>query len=68
MITPTGEVFASLGLGEEGYIDAEVPRPLSATVYARIGDLPVAALLLLLFTALSLASMRNRIANGRKPG
>ncbi|MXQ09166.1 apolipoprotein N-acyltransferase [Alphaproteobacteria bacterium GH1-50] len=68
VITPTGEVFASLGLGEEGYIDAEVPPPLSATVYARIGDLPVAALLLLLFTALSLTSMRNRIANRRKPG
>jgi apolipoprotein N-acyltransferase len=29
----------SLPLGSEGVLDATLPRPIAATVYARIGDL-----------------------------
>ena len=49
MIDPYGRVIASLGLGEAGYVDVELPGALSITGYARFGDFPaliVSALLL----------------------
>jgi apolipoprotein N-acyltransferase len=38
MIDPYGRVTASLGLGQEGALDAIIPGPLPATFYARHGD------------------------------
>ena len=66
VITPTGEVVASLGLGEEGFLDAEVPPPLAETLYARFGDLPVSVLLLFTLGALGVAARRNAIAKPRR--
>ncbi len=39
VIDPLGRVIGSLPLGTEGVLDASLPRPMAATVYARLGDL-----------------------------
>ncbi len=39
MIDPYGRVEASLGLGEAGHLDVELPGPLPPTLYSRYGDL-----------------------------
>ena len=49
MIDPLGRVTASLALGQAGYIDTELPGPQRATIYSRIGDIPVLAALLILY-------------------
>lgn len=46
-IDPYGRVIAALPLGESGFLDAGLPAPLPPTFYARYGDWPVFALLLL---------------------
>jgi apolipoprotein N-acyltransferase len=40
MIDPYGRVTASLGLGETGYVDTDLPAALSITGYVRLGDTP----------------------------
>jgi apolipoprotein N-acyltransferase len=52
-----GRVIASLGLGEEGVVDAALPVALPPTFYSRVGDAPaiivvLAALALILSTRL----------------
>jgi apolipoprotein N-acyltransferase len=52
-----GRVIASLGLGEEGVVDAALPAALPPTFYSRVGDAPaiivvLAALALILSTRL----------------
>jgi apolipoprotein N-acyltransferase len=39
VIDPFGRIVRSLPLGSEGILDAALPRPIAATIYARIGDL-----------------------------
>lgn len=46
MIDPFGRVLARLDLGDAGYLDAQLPAPLDATIYVRFGDLPILILLL----------------------
>ena len=46
VIDARGAVVASIPLGEAGFLDAELPGALPATLYARIGDLPLVLLLL----------------------
>ncbi|MBL8836258.1 MAG: apolipoprotein N-acyltransferase [Alphaproteobacteria bacterium] len=41
-----GRVLAQLGLGREGTLDSTLPRPIAAPLYAQIGDLALATLLL----------------------
>ncbi len=41
MIDPLGQVTQSLALGNAGFIDAELPAPLAATLYSRLGDYPL---------------------------
>ena len=48
MIDPHGRITHSLPLGQAGWIDTALPPPLPPTVYARYGDGPVLALLLVL--------------------
>ena len=38
VIDPYGRIVASLPLGTEGVLDAELPRPIAAPLYARFGD------------------------------
>ena len=47
VIDPLGRVTASLGLGQTGVLDAELPRALGLTLYARIGDLGFFMILIL---------------------
>jgi apolipoprotein N-acyltransferase len=42
VIDPMGRIVAQLGLGIEGVLDSTLPSPIRLTVYARIGDIPVA--------------------------
>jgi apolipoprotein N-acyltransferase len=42
VIDPLGRIVAQLGLGVEGVLDSRLPSPIWLTVYARIGDIPVA--------------------------
>lgn len=46
VIDPWGRTIAELPLGEAGYVDAALPAPLPATLYARTGDWPILAVLL----------------------
>jgi apolipoprotein N-acyltransferase len=39
MVDPYGRVVASLGLGETGFVDADLPGCLPSTLYVRLGDL-----------------------------
>ncbi|MBD3787123.1 MAG: apolipoprotein N-acyltransferase [Sphingomonadales bacterium] len=45
MIDARGRITASLGMGQMGALDAALPAALPPTLYARIGDLPLAAIL-----------------------
>lgn len=60
VIDPWGRVVPgqSLGMGEEGVIDAFLPRPAPATPYGRWGDIPFAAAVV----AGLLAALRRRSA------
>ena len=40
VVDPAGRVLSSLPLGAEGVLDAPLPRPIGAPVYARVGDAP----------------------------
>ncbi|MCO5132576.1 MAG: apolipoprotein N-acyltransferase [Xanthobacteraceae bacterium] len=44
VIDPFGRIIASLGLGEEGVLDARLPAAIPPTFYARAGDVPAAIL------------------------
>jgi apolipoprotein N-acyltransferase len=47
VVDPLGRVIRSLPLGREGVIDAALPQRLAPTLYARAGDGPLAAMLIL---------------------
>jgi apolipoprotein N-acyltransferase len=38
VVDPYGRVTARLGLGEIGIVDADLPKPIPETIYAKIGD------------------------------
>lgn len=61
-IDPRGRVTASLGMGEQGVIDAALPAALPPTLYARFGDWPVVGLIvaLWLFNSLFYSSLVDR--------
>jgi apolipoprotein N-acyltransferase len=40
VIDPYGRVVARLGLGKTGIVDADLPKSIPPTLYARLGDLP----------------------------
>lgn len=42
IIDSTGRITAQLGLGVEGVLDGALPTALPPTIYARVGDAPVA--------------------------
>jgi len=51
MIDPYGRLRETIPLGEAGYIDAQLPAPLSVTLYSKTGDWPIFALVVLLVVA-----------------
>jgi len=48
MIDPYGRILESLSLNEKGSLDVDLPKPLSPTIYARFGEIPLLIILLLL--------------------
>ena len=54
MIDAHGRVTARLPLGGAGWLDAPLPAPMPATLYARSGDLPWLLLIVVAFAASSL--------------
>ncbi|MGB8397610.1 apolipoprotein N-acyltransferase [Bradyrhizobium sp.] len=47
VIDPSGRMVARLGLGVEGVLDAGLPAAIPPTIYARIGDIPAAVIVVL---------------------
>ena len=58
MIDPYGRVTKALPLNTAGFVDAHLPAPLPPTLYARTGDLPIVALLMLALLAAGVARFR----------
>ncbi|QPF84796.1 apolipoprotein N-acyltransferase [Bradyrhizobium genosp. L] len=46
VIDPVGRIVARLGLGIEGVLDAGLPSAIAPTIYARIGNVPAAAIVI----------------------
>lgn len=60
VIDATGRITHHLPLGQAGWIDAPLPLPHPPTVYARIGDWPIAGLLILMLGASVMARRLRR--------
>ncbi|MBR0692345.1 apolipoprotein N-acyltransferase [Bradyrhizobium lablabi] len=50
VIDPLGRIVAQLGLGIEGVLDAGLPSAIAPTIYARVGDIPAAVILIAALT------------------
>jgi apolipoprotein N-acyltransferase len=59
IIDSAGRVVTELGLGEEGVLDSGLPVAASATVYARLGNLPIA--IVIAMTAIIVLVRRRRV-------
>ena len=46
VIDPLGRIVARLGLGLEGVLDSSLPSAIPPTIYARAGDIPAAAIVI----------------------
>ena len=67
VVDPLGRIVKALPLGTEGVLDAPLPRPIGATVYARVGDAPAFAIVLIAFIAVvapPLASKTEELIGG----
>jgi len=42
VIDPLGRIIAHLELGSEGVLDSALPKPVSPTLFSRVGDIPAA--------------------------
>ncbi len=51
VIDAKGRVLNRIPLGQDGFIDERLPQADPPTVYARIGDIPAIALMLLIIFA-----------------
>jgi apolipoprotein N-acyltransferase len=51
VVDPVGRIVGSLPLASEGVLDAPLPRPIGAPVYARIGDAPTIIVVLVALVA-----------------
>jgi apolipoprotein N-acyltransferase len=60
VIDPLGRIVRSLPLGAEGVMDANLPRRIDPTLYARTGDIGVAVV----FSAALLLLVRRRVKRG----
>ena len=52
VVDPVGRVLNSLPLGSEGVVDSPLPRPIGAPIYARVGDIPAAMLVVIALLAI----------------
>jgi apolipoprotein N-acyltransferase len=58
VVDPFGRIVRSLPLGSEGVLDTALPRPIAATIYARIGDLGLWLVVALIFASTLTARLR----------
>ena len=58
VVDPLGRIVRSLPLGSEGVLDAGLPRPIAATIYARNGDFWLWIAIALTFLATVIAGLR----------
>ncbi len=49
VVDPLGRVIASLPLGTEGVLDANLPRAIAPTIYARVGNGPTGLMIVVAF-------------------
>jgi apolipoprotein N-acyltransferase len=47
VIDPLGRIVARLGLGLEGVLDSSLPSAIPPTIYARVGDIPAAMMVII---------------------
>jgi apolipoprotein N-acyltransferase len=59
VVDPLGRVVRSLPLGTDGVIDSNLPRAIGATIYSRVGDVPV-LFVVIVFLLLAAKSRRAR--------
>ncbi len=59
VIDARGEVTASLPLGQAGFLDASLPPAGATTLYWRMGDIPLAVLILALLLGAAATARRN---------
>ncbi|WP_339114996.1 apolipoprotein N-acyltransferase [Thioclava sp. GXIMD2076] len=57
MIDPYGRLVARIGMNTQGHLDLPVPQALPETLYARTGDWPVIAAMLISLLVLSLFAL-----------
>ena len=60
VVDPVGRIVGSLPLDSEDVLDAPLPRSIGAPIYARFGDVPAAALILIAFVL----AIRGRLRAG----
>ncbi len=60
VIDPMGRIIASLPLGTEGVLDAELPASANATIYARVGDVIYFIILSAILIVSSIVRLRIR--------
>jgi apolipoprotein N-acyltransferase len=61
VIDPMGRIAARLGLGIEGVLDASLPSAIAPTIYARIGNIPAAVIVIIAFICVILRRVSRRI-------
>lgn len=61
VIDARGHVVAQLGLGQAGFVDADLPAALPATLYSRLGDVPLSLLLIGMVLGLGVRRERNNV-------
>jgi len=59
VVDPVGRIINSLPLGREGVLDSALPRPISAPLYARLGDAPAAIIVAVAFIAVVRRRLRS---------
>ncbi|HUI13760.1 MAG TPA: apolipoprotein N-acyltransferase [Xanthobacteraceae bacterium] len=59
VIDPLGRIVGSLPLGREGVLDSPLPRPAGATIYSRVGDVPVAIVVVVAFGIVARRRLRS---------
>ncbi len=61
VVDPLGRIVNSLPLGSEGVIDSPLPRSVSMPIYARVGDVPAALVVMVSLLALIRRRLRPNI-------
>lgn len=63
MIDPHGRIVQKIGLGETGFVDVVLPKPLSSTVYSQMKDFAFATLMALFCAMLSASTLMRKSDN-----